>query len=120
MPFEDPDDIVVENASTAVSLECPLTQKRMVHPMRNRNCGHSYEDAAIRNEIKKNRGKCPCPMVGCHKQVTQDSLEKNIELEVMIQRANTQPQIDPTQSKKAITLDEIESDDEFLMEIKDQ
>ncbi|KAG7474205.1 E3 SUMO-protein ligase NSE2 [Solea senegalensis] len=60
------EDIAVTQSQ--VNFTCPLTQVEMENPMKNKNCNHHYDEAAIlglirtRNNQKK---KCRCPVVGC-------------------------------------------------------
>ncbi|XP_062914604.1 E3 SUMO-protein ligase NSE2 [Mobula hypostoma] len=47
---------------------CPITQREMECPVKNKVCGHSYEEEAIIKIIQtkhKQRKKARCPVVGC-------------------------------------------------------
>lgn len=53
MEMEGEDLVVQEETNT---LKCPYTGKQMVSPMKNTNCGHSYDREGITLYIKQ-RGK---------------------------------------------------------------
>ncbi|XP_029307532.1 E3 SUMO-protein ligase NSE2 [Cottoperca gobio] len=60
------EDIAV--TQTQVNFTCPLTQVEMVNPMKNKKCGHHYDEGAILSMIKarhSQKKKCRCPVVGC-------------------------------------------------------
>ncbi|XP_067888535.1 E3 SUMO-protein ligase NSE2 isoform X2 [Heterodontus francisci] len=47
---------------------CPITQREMECPVKNKVCGHSYEEEAIIKIIQnkhKQKKKARCPVVGC-------------------------------------------------------
>merc|ERR1712083_739174 len=47
---------------------CPLTLKKIVHPIKNRLCSHVYERSAIinyRNYLVANDKPTKCPQAGC-------------------------------------------------------
>lgn len=61
----------------------------MVKPMRNKKCGHNYDEEAILQHIANRRGrKAKCPVGGCPQEVTKKDLEHNAALEHTIKRKN--------------------------------
>ncbi|KGL73718.1 E3 SUMO-protein ligase NSE2, partial [Tinamus guttatus] len=70
------EDIAVTQSQ--VNFICPITQMEMKKPVRNKVCGHTYEEEAIlkiiqtRNQQKK---KVCCPKIGCsHADVKKSNL----------------------------------------------
>ncbi|KAM3841082.1 E3 SUMO-protein ligase NSE2 [Vipera latastei] len=48
---------------------CPITQEEMKKPVRNKICGHTYEEEAILEHIRRRQQrnkKVNCPQVGCN------------------------------------------------------
>uniref|UniRef100_A0A2D4HQZ9 E3 SUMO-protein ligase NSE2 n=1 Tax=Micrurus lemniscatus lemniscatus TaxID=129467 RepID=A0A2D4HQZ9_MICLE len=48
---------------------CPITQEEMKKPVRNKVCGHTYEEEAILEHIRRrqqHKKKVTCPQVGCN------------------------------------------------------
>ncbi|XP_026559440.1 E3 SUMO-protein ligase NSE2 [Pseudonaja textilis] len=48
---------------------CPITQEEMKKPVRNKICGHTYEEEAILEHIRRrqqHKKKVKCPQVGCN------------------------------------------------------
>jgi len=56
--------------------KCPYTQKPIEVPVTNGECGHVYEESAVKAIIKQRRGKVKCPMPGCSVLLTSESLRK--------------------------------------------
>jgi len=56
--------------------KCPYTQKPIENPVSNGECGHVYEETAVKAIIKQRRGKVKCPIPGCSVQLTMESLRK--------------------------------------------
>lgn len=65
--LEEDDEEVAVTQSMA-NFSCPITQMEMVNPVKNKECGHTYEKEAIekmiqrRHQLSKN---ARCPRVGC-------------------------------------------------------
>ncbi|NWQ75289.1 NSE2 ligase, partial [Columbina picui] len=60
------EDIAVTQSQT--NFICPITQMEMKRPVRNKVCGHIYEEDAILKIIqtrKQQRKKVRCPKIGC-------------------------------------------------------
>ncbi|XP_063691078.1 uncharacterized protein LOC134823519 [Bolinopsis microptera] len=65
-------------ASAKVSLACPISQTRMVHPMVNAQCGHTYDRTAVNEHIRRCRSlTVKCPVAGCVGFVNQANLRPN-------------------------------------------
>uniref|UniRef100_A0A8D0HFP8 E3 SUMO-protein ligase NSE2 n=1 Tax=Sphenodon punctatus TaxID=8508 RepID=A0A8D0HFP8_SPHPU len=61
------EDIAVTQSQ--VNFICPITQADMKKPVRNKTCGHTYEEEAILKLIQhkeKRQKKACCPKVGCN------------------------------------------------------
>lgn len=54
-------DVIFENFVSDVD---PITKKVMVHPVKNKKCGHYYEKSSILEVISINR-QLRCPVAGC-------------------------------------------------------
>ncbi|XP_067838081.1 E3 SUMO-protein ligase NSE2 [Heptranchias perlo] len=63
---------------------CPITQREMECPVKNKVCGHSYEEEAIIKIIQnkhKQKKKARCPVVGCDNgDVNQNDLSADTTL----------------------------------------
>ncbi|XP_070604394.1 E3 SUMO-protein ligase NSE2 [Erythrolamprus reginae] len=69
---------------------CPITQEEMKKPVRNRICGHTYEEEAILEHIwrrHQHKKKVKCPQVGCNNKevrkadlVFDEALKRTIEM----------------------------------------
>ncbi|KFQ13559.1 E3 SUMO-protein ligase NSE2, partial [Leptosomus discolor] len=60
------EDIAVTQSQ--MNFICPITQVEMKRPVRNKVCGHSYEEDAILKIIqtrKQQKKKVRCPKIGC-------------------------------------------------------
>ncbi|KFQ32554.1 E3 SUMO-protein ligase NSE2, partial [Merops nubicus] len=77
---EDIEEIDEDIAVTQSQMNfiCPITQMEMKRPVRNKVCGHIYEEDAILRIIenrKQQRKKVRCPKIGCsHADVKQADL----------------------------------------------
>ncbi|XP_006034914.1 E3 SUMO-protein ligase NSE2 [Alligator sinensis] len=73
---------------------CPITQMEMKRPVRNKVCGHAYEEEAIlkmiqRQEQKKKKARCP--KIGCvHSDVKRSDLVPDEALKRRIDSQNKQ------------------------------
>ncbi|XP_057647826.1 E3 SUMO-protein ligase NSE2 isoform X1 [Chionomys nivalis] len=60
------EDMIVTQSQT--NLICPITQLEMKKPVKNKVCGHTYEEEAIVRMIEskhKRKKKACCPKIGC-------------------------------------------------------
>ena len=73
------------------SLTCPLTRQQFVTPVKSRQCGHTYSKEAVLNHIhiSRTRGGARCPVGGCPETVSEDILERDVEMERLIRQAAT-------------------------------
>ncbi|XP_063155753.1 E3 SUMO-protein ligase NSE2 [Candoia aspera] len=56
---------------------CPITQEEMMKPVRNKICGHAYEEKAILEHIwrrDQHNKRVNCPQVGCNREVRKADL----------------------------------------------
>jgi hypothetical protein len=83
-------ELVVVGAENQNRLVCPLTLTRIVSPMKNRNCGHSYSKSAILTHIDscQAEGMLKCPVAGCNALLSKQSLERDIETEFALEKLN--------------------------------
>jgi len=67
----DDDSLVLDEIDSQFGHKCPITQKEIVVPYRNRHCGHVFEHDAVLQyirDVQNTRGvnaTCPCPYIGC-------------------------------------------------------
>ncbi|XP_053101601.1 E3 SUMO-protein ligase NSE2 isoform X2 [Hemicordylus capensis] len=55
---------------------CPITQEEMKKPVKNKNCGHIYEEEAILGMIQhkqQRKKKACCPKIGCNNREVKRS-----------------------------------------------
>ncbi|XP_058035122.1 E3 SUMO-protein ligase NSE2 [Ahaetulla prasina] len=88
------DDIAVTQSQR--KFICPITQEEMKKPVRNKICGHTYEEEAILEHIRRRqqqKKKVKCPQVGCNnKEVRKGDLVLDEVLKRMIDVWNKQSQ----------------------------
>ncbi|XP_020820633.1 LOW QUALITY PROTEIN: E3 SUMO-protein ligase NSE2 [Phascolarctos cinereus] len=76
------EDMFVTQSQT--NFTCPITQLEMKKPVKNKVCGHTYEEEAIRRIIEskhKRKKKACCPKVGCsHTDVKLTDLVQDVVL----------------------------------------
>ncbi|EOB02273.1 E3 SUMO-protein ligase NSE2, partial [Anas platyrhynchos] len=86
------EDIAVTQSQ--VNFICPITQVEMKKPVRNKVCGHSYEQDAILKIIqtrKQQKKKVRCPKIGCsHDDVKESDLVQDEALKRAIDSQNKQ------------------------------
>ncbi|KAK8830779.1 hypothetical protein WA577_003484 [Blastocystis sp. JDR] len=75
------DDIEIDGVEmdTKSRLLCPISRERFVHPVRNKGCKHTYSRDAIVNLIG-HKTSVKCPVKGCNKNVSLNSLEDDEEM----------------------------------------
>ncbi|XP_015273627.1 PREDICTED: E3 SUMO-protein ligase NSE2-like [Gekko japonicus] len=75
---------------------CPITQVEMKKPVKNKTCGHSYEENAILGIIthrENQHKKAPCPQIGCNNvEVKRSDLVPNEVLKRAIDRQSQHSQ----------------------------
>uniref|UniRef100_A0A8C4UFS8 E3 SUMO-protein ligase NSE2 n=1 Tax=Falco tinnunculus TaxID=100819 RepID=A0A8C4UFS8_FALTI len=86
------EDIVVTQSQ--MNFICPITQMEMKRPVRNKVCGHTYEEDAILKIIqtrKQQKKKVRCPKIGCsHADVKGSDLVPDEALKRAIDSQNKQ------------------------------
>ncbi|NXC48486.1 NSE2 ligase, partial [Penelope pileata] len=86
------EDIAVTQSQ--MNFICPITQMEMKKPVRNKVCGHSYEEDAILKIIqtrKQQKKKVRCPKIGCsHDDVKGSDLVPDEALKRAIDSQNKQ------------------------------
>ncbi|XP_066192063.1 E3 SUMO-protein ligase NSE2 isoform X1 [Sylvia atricapilla] len=86
------EDIAVTRSQ--MNFICPITQMTMKRPVRNKVCGHSYEEDAILEMIqtqKQKKKKVRCPKMGCsHVDVKGSDLVPDEALKRVIDSQNKQ------------------------------
>ncbi|NXN27842.1 NSE2 ligase, partial [Nycticryphes semicollaris] len=86
------EDIAVTQSQ--MNFICPITQVEMKRPVRNKVCGHTYEEDAILKIIqtrKQQKKKFRCPKIGCsHADVKESDLVPDEALKRAIDSQNKQ------------------------------
>ncbi|NWH77701.1 NSE2 ligase, partial [Piaya cayana] len=86
------EDIAVTQSQ--MNFICPITQMEMQRPVRNKICGHTYEEDAIQKIIqtrKQQKKKVRCPKIGCsHADVKESDLVPDEALKRAIDSQNKQ------------------------------
>ncbi|NXO53067.1 NSE2 ligase, partial [Aramus guarauna] len=86
------EDIAVTQSQ--MNFICPITQMEMKRPVRNKICGHTYEEDAILKIIqtrKQQKKKVRCPKIGCsHADVKGSDLVPDEALKRAIDSQNKQ------------------------------
>ncbi|KAJ3336549.1 hypothetical protein HDU93_002613 [Gonapodya sp. JEL0774] len=96
-PFAEPADENAELVLEAVTRKpiCPITRQIFKIPMTAKECGHSFEKAAIEELFEqaedKRAGEIECPQSGCRKLIRKANLKENKDLRRQAKHfANTQ------------------------------
>ncbi|KAF7237830.1 E3 SUMO-protein ligase NSE2 [Varanus komodoensis] len=88
------EDIAVTESQ--MNFICPITQEEMKKPVKNKICGHAYEEAAILELIQhkeQRKKKARCPRVGCNNlHVKKSDLVPDEVLKRAISSQNKQSQ----------------------------
>ncbi|XP_034619502.1 E3 SUMO-protein ligase NSE2-like [Trachemys scripta elegans] len=86
------EDIAVTQSQ--MNFICPITQMEMQKPVRNKVCGHTYEEEAILKIIQRRENqkkKACCPKIGCsHLDVKRSDLVPDEALKRAIDSQNKQ------------------------------
>uniref|UniRef100_G3TDU7 E3 SUMO-protein ligase NSE2 n=1 Tax=Loxodonta africana TaxID=9785 RepID=G3TDU7_LOXAF len=84
------EDMIVTQSQT--NFICPITQLEMKKPVKNKVCGHTYEEEAIVRMIEskhKRKKKACCPKIGCsHTDVRMSDLVQDEALRRAIESHN--------------------------------
>ncbi|XP_030878115.1 E3 SUMO-protein ligase NSE2-like [Leptonychotes weddellii] len=84
------EDMIVTQSQT--NFICPITQVEMKKPVKNKVCGHTYEEEAIVRMIEskhKRKKKACCPKIGCsHTDVRMSDLIQDEALRRAIESHN--------------------------------
>ncbi|XP_061462592.1 E3 SUMO-protein ligase NSE2 [Rhineura floridana] len=86
------EDIAVTQSQ--MNFVCPITQVEMKKPVKNKICGHTYEEDAIlellRNKEQRKKKAC-CPKIGCNNlELKRSDLEPDEVLKRVIDSQNKQ------------------------------
>lgn len=76
------DDIVATQSSK--STICPITQKEMVDPVKNRTCKHTYSRQGILQHIRNRGTSNRCPISGCRQSVSESDLIPDEQMQALI------------------------------------
>jgi hypothetical protein len=84
----DDDDIQVEmpNQDSSNQYKCPVTQRLIENPVRNKVCGHVYDLAGFRFWMRGHQTR-KCPISGCTNATACESqLEEDVEFQMKLRR----------------------------------
>ncbi|TYZ64912.1 hypothetical protein PybrP1_001135 [[Pythium] brassicae (nom. inval.)] len=81
------EDVFVQESESIRSTVCPVTQLEMENPLRNPGCNHTYSEQGIRSHLQRSK---KCPVAGCPHKLAFASLERDVEMEVLIARRKQQ------------------------------
>lgn len=82
----------------------PLSKKRMVNPVKNSQCGHSYEQSVALAVLKRNP-RTRCPMMGCSAFIEKKHLVLDEELKKHL-AANPEDAESDEENSKLVALDD--------------
>jgi DNA polymerase III alpha subunit (gram-positive type) len=73
---------VDDEATLAIPTKDPLTKKDIKNPVKNKHCGHVYDEKPILNYMKTHQNKAKCPYAGCTNSniLKKDHLESDEQL----------------------------------------
>ncbi|KAK1948358.1 E3 SUMO-protein ligase NSE2 [Phytophthora citrophthora] len=107
------DDVFIQESESVRSTICPVTQMEMEDPMRNPRCGHTYSKKGIQAHLQRSR---KCPVAGCPQQLTFNGLERDIEMEVVIERRLHNSEQQRSQAAAADQDADEEEEEEYVVE----
>ncbi|GAB6028471.1 hypothetical protein CHUAL_002630 [Chamberlinius hualienensis] len=79
----DDSELVISETQT-IPID-PITKLEVIEPVRSRLCHHKYDRTSITEFIQR-RNKAKCPMIGCKEALTEDMLEIDDEVLLLINR----------------------------------
>ncbi|KAG7394026.1 hypothetical protein PHYBOEH_005916 [Phytophthora boehmeriae] len=106
------EDVVFQESESVRSTICPVTQMEMENPLKNPACGHTYSEKGIRAHLQRIRD---CPIAGCPQKLSFNNLERDIEMEVILERRNRASEQQQTQAADQ-RYDDDEEEEEYLVE----
>ncbi|KAG7385505.1 hypothetical protein PHYPSEUDO_001455 [Phytophthora pseudosyringae] len=106
LAVEGDEDVFIQESESTKSTICPVTQMEMEDPLRNPSCGHSYSKKGIQSHLQRSK---KCPVAGCPQKLSFNSLERDVEMEVIIARSHHNSE---QQRSQAVAADQDEEDDE--------
>ncbi|OWZ22688.1 hypothetical protein PHMEG_0002568 [Phytophthora megakarya] len=105
------DDVFIQESESVRSTICPVTQMEMEDPLKNPGCGHTYSKKGIQAHLQRNK---KCPVAGCPQKLSFNSLERDVEMEVIISRLASEQQ--RSQAVAAAGQEEDEDEEEYVVE----
>ncbi|EGZ28060.1 hypothetical protein PHYSODRAFT_353471 [Phytophthora sojae] len=85
----------------------------MEDPLRNPTCGHTYSKKGIQAHLQRSK---KCPVAGCPQQLSFDKLERDVEMEVIIDRSRHNSEQQRSQAVAARDQDDEEEEEEYVVE----
>lgn len=82
------DDIAMTQPE--INTRCPYTGKEMINPVKNKHCGHHYDQEGISHYIKTKGKRAKCPVGGCGNEqpIINSDLVEDKEMKKYIMRKN--------------------------------
>ncbi|GAA6058837.1 hypothetical protein JCM10212_002781 [Sporobolomyces blumeae] len=109
-------DEELEIGAQSADFRCPLSMTILEDPYTSKLCPHSFSGQNIREYLAQSRGSAVCPVGGCSKRLTLDSIEPDAGLKRRVeahkQRAEEGRTQQATQSKGRTYIEMDDSDDE--------
>ncbi|EGZ28061.1 hypothetical protein PHYSODRAFT_554353 [Phytophthora sojae] len=106
------EDVFIQESESTKSTICPVTQMEMEDPLRNPTCGHTYSKKGIQAHLQRSK---KCPVAGCPQQLSFDKLERDVEMEVIIDRSRHNSEQQRSQAAAARDQDD-EEEEEYVVE----
>ncbi|KAG2765899.1 hypothetical protein JG687_00005067 [Phytophthora cactorum] len=106
------EDLFIQESESIRSTICPVTQMEMDDPLRNPSCGHTYSKKGIQSHLQRSK---KCPVAGCPQKLAFDSLERDVEMEVIIARSHHTSEQQRSQAVAAADEDD-EDEEEYVVE----
>ncbi|CAH0477441.1 unnamed protein product [Peronospora belbahrii] len=113
LAMDGDEDMHIQESESMRSTICPVTQGEMEDPMKNPSCGHTYSKKGIQAHLRRNK---KCPVAGCPEKLSLKSLERDVEMEVILARRH--PASEQQRLQDVALADQVDKDDEeeYLVE----
>lgn len=92
---DEDEDLVIENNRNkdinVGSITCPLTKAIFREPVKSKQCGHTFEKAAIQQYLsakERNQELCECPLPGCTNILNKDQMVRDVKMERTVKAAS--------------------------------
>lgn len=97
---DEDEEIAIVEQPKEKSVKCPISKCTMDEPVKSKVCGHSFDKSSILTYLD---GQVKvCPLSGCNKQISINSLENDLELIEMLKNYVSEEEEEEEETPKKI------------------